>query len=378
MNRLNWTTGILLTGMVMPLISVASGHGTGNPDFNTDQSTLVAIKEALVSEAQATESKVVNTAWLDAQGQLHESLMIQSSMRVRGIQVQTYLDEIQKPRVEIALDDKKGLLPECFIKDDHLRRTVRILPAKMPQSAVTGLDQTLAASLSLLSHRLSTYFNESDYWHEKGSLREVGHYQSIVSGVRPEPVRFELVVSVSKGTKPKDHQEERVPGSDPVSLFFQGTPSVHGEDWMIMTAHLTKVTTDEVIWSSQSNIRVPVRSVTYTSQSLPDVMVGQLQAELDKWTSTFDEYAMCQPVNFQITEADGRVEIDGGIIAGLKTGDRLLVIDGERISGRVLEPGALAELSLAQVVRVEDDLAIIQYAAGAELIDATGKVALPF
>ena len=378
MNRLDWTTGILLTGMVLPLISVAGSHGTGNPDFNTDQSTLVAIKEALVSEAQATESKVVNTAWLDAQGQLHESLMIQSSMRVRGIQVQTYLDEIQKPKVEIALDDKKGLLPECFVKDDRLRRTIRILPAKMSQSSVTGMDQTLAVSLSLLSHRLSTYLNESDYWHQKGSLREVGYYQSIVSGVRPEPVRFELVVSVSKGTKPKDHQEERVPGSDPVSLFFRGTPSVHSEDWMIMTAHLTKVTTDEVIWSSQSNIRVPVRSVTYTSQSLPDVMVSQIEAELKKWTSTLDEYAMCQPVNFQITEVDGRVEIDGGITAGLKTGDRLLVIDGERIPDRVLEPGALAELSLAQVVRVEDDSAIIQYAAGAELIDATGKVALPF
>ena len=84
--------------MVLPLISVAGSHGNGNPDFNTDKSTLVAIKEALVSEAQATESKVVNTAWLDAQGQLHESLMVQSSMRVRGIQVQTYLDEIQKPQ----------------------------------------------------------------------------------------------------------------------------------------------------------------------------------------------------------------------------------------------------------------------------------------
>ena len=129
--------------------------------------------------------------------------MVQSSMRVRGIQVQTYLDEIQKPRVEIALDDKKGLLPECFIKDDHLRRTVRIMPVKMPQSSVTGMDQTMVASASLLSDRLSTYFNESDYWYGKGSLQEAGHYQSIVSGIRPDPVRFELVISVSKGTKPK-------------------------------------------------------------------------------------------------------------------------------------------------------------------------------
>ena len=378
MNRLSWSVGILFFGLVLPLISVADSHDAGNPDFNSDQSTLVAIKEALVSEAQATESKIVNTAWLDAQGQLHESLMVQSSMRVRGIQVQKYLDEIHKPRVDIALDDKKGLLPDCFIKDDHLRRTVRILPVELPQSSVTGMDQTLAASASLLSHRLSTYFNESNYWYGKGSLREAGHYQSIVSGIRPDPVRFEFVISLSKGTKPKDHEEERAPGSDPVSLFFRGMPSVYSEDWMVMTAHLIKVTTGEVIWASESNIRVPVRPVTYTSQPLPDGIVGQLQAELNEWTSALDEYAMCQPVNFQITEADGRVQIDGGITSGLKTGDRLLVIDGERIPGRILEPGALAELSLAQVVRVEDDLAIVQYAAGAQLIDASGKVALPF
>ena len=39
-------------------------------------------------------------------------------------------------------------------------------------------------------------------------------------------------------------------------------------------------------------------------------MVGQIEAELNKWTSTLDEYAMCQPVNFQVTEVDGKVEID--------------------------------------------------------------------
>ncbi len=378
MNRLDWFIGVLFSGALLPLTSVAGSHGAGNPDFSSDQSTLVAIKEALVSEAQATESKVINTSWLDAQGQLHESLMVQSSMRVRGIQVQRYLDEIQKPRVEIALNDEQGLLPECFIKDDHLRRTVRILPAEMPQGAVTGLDQTLAASASLLSSKLFTYFNESDYWYGKGQLHKTGHYQSLVSGIRPNPARFELVVAVTKGTKPKDHKKKRVPGSDPVSLFFRGKPSVFTEDWMFMAVHLTKVKTGEVIWSATSNIRVPLRPVTYTSQQLPDAMMSQIQAVVNDWANTLDEYAMCQPVNFQLTETDGRVEIDGGITAGLAAGDRLLVIDGERIPSRVLEPGTLAELSLAQVVSVEADSATIQYAAGAQLTDATGKVALPF
>ena len=55
-----------------------------------------------------------------------------------------------------------------------------------------------------------------------------------------------------------------------------------------------------------------------------------------------------------------------------------MVIDQTRLPSRVLEPGALAELSLAHIVKVEDDSAIIEHAAGAPLLDATDKVALPF
>ena len=83
-------------------------------------------------------------------------------------------------------------------------------------------------------------------------------------------------------------------------------------------------------------------------------------------------------MNFQVNELDGLAQIDGGTTSGLKQGDRLLVIDQTRIPDRVLEPGALAELSLVQVVQVEEDSAIIERTAGAPLIEATGKVALPF
>jgi hypothetical protein len=107
-------------------------------------------------------------------------------------------------------------------------------------------------------------------------------------------------------------------------------------------------------------------------------MAGQIRDDVSGWTALLSDYATCQPVNFQITDANGAVRIDGGMTSGLKVGDRLLVIDQARIPDRVLEPGALAELSLAQVVKVEGDSAIIEHAAGAPLLDATGKVALPF
>ena len=129
----------------------AEGHGGESHLASLDEATLVAIKEALVSEAQATESKVINTAWLDAKGQLHESTIVHSSMRVRGIQVQAYLDEMQKPKVEIALDDKGGLLPECFAKDDHLKRTVRVNPVHIQDHFVIELRPIAVKAADRLS-----------------------------------------------------------------------------------------------------------------------------------------------------------------------------------------------------------------------------------
>ncbi len=377
MRLLGWFVGMIL-GTGLSLNALADGHGGEESVASLDESMLEAIKEALVAGAQATESKVINTSWLDAKGQLHESTMVHSAMRVRGIQVRAYLDEMQKPKVEIALDQKEGLLPKCFAKDDHLSRTVRVMPARMLGHFVTEMRPIAVASTNLLRREFATYFDNSDYWYAKRPVKQAGVYQSMVSGLRPNPVHYELQVMVSNGLTPVGQKPQRIPGSDPVSTFFKGEPSAFAEGRIQLKAQLVKVTTGELVWSGTSNIRVPVRPVTYTNQVLPDSMINQIRDDARSWASLLDDYAMCQPMNFQITELDGLAQIDGGTTSGLKRGDRLLVIDQARIPGRVLEPGTLAELSLVQVVQVEGDSAIIEHTAGAPVIEATGKVALPF
>ncbi len=378
MYRFGWVTGLVMLSLGISIQSMAESHGAGVSAPNHNEATLVAIKEALVAEAQSTESKVINTSWLDAKGQLHESTMVHSAMRVRGIQVQAYLDEMQKPRVEIALDEKKGLLPECFAKDDHLKRTVRVLPVRMQGHFATELQPVAVESARVFSDEFTTYFEDSPHWHAKAPVQQASAYQSMVSGLREDPVRYELTVTVAKGLLPTGHKAEPIPGSDPVSSFFMGEPSAFAEDWVHLKAQLTKFANGELIWTGTSDVRVPVRPVAYTNAGLPDVMASQIRNNVSSWIAHLDDYAKCQPVNFGITESGESVRIDGGSTSGLKIGDRLLILDQTRIPDRVLEPGALAELSLAQVVRVENDSAILEYAAGAPLIEATGKVALPF
>ena len=57
--------------------------------------------------------------------------MIRSDVRVRGVRVHRYLEEMLKPDIEITLDEKPGALPECFAPDDHLVRTVKVHPGSL-------------------------------------------------------------------------------------------------------------------------------------------------------------------------------------------------------------------------------------------------------
>ena len=386
MHRLGRIAGLLMLSLGFSVHSAAANHGEGIPAASLDRAELIAIdrakliaiKEALVSEAQSTESKVINTSWLDAKGQLHESTMVHSAMQVRGIQVEVYLDEMQKPKVEIALDDKEGLLPKCFAKDGHLKRTIRVLPVRIQGHFAAELHPLASKSVRIFASEFTNYFKDSVHWHVKHPVQQADAYQSIVSGLRADLARYEMTVTVDKGLSPEGHRYERIPGSDLVSTFFKGEPSAFAENWVHLKAQLIKVASGELIWSGKSDVRVPVRSVGYTNDALPDVMVSEIRSNVNAWIASLDDYAKCQPVNFQVTESGDLVRIDGGATSGLRMGDRLLVLDQTRVPKRVLEPGALAELSLAQVVRIEDDSAVLEYAAGAPLTGAAGKVALLF
>jgi len=127
-----------------------------------------------------------------------------------------------------------------------------------------------------------------------------------------------------------------------------------------------------------ADFRIPVRDVTYEAADLPRTLASLIDQQVETWSQELTQYALCEPIRFQLTEVSGGLEVNGGADAGLRTGDQLLLIDESRIPSRVLEPGALADLSLVEVVAVDADQATLEYRAGAPISDATGKVALPF
>lgn len=379
MKSLGWFSASIAAGLMLSAEVQAQAHGADAVAVEpSDEHTLTAIKEALVSEAQSVESQVINTAWLDAGGQLHESTMVQSGMKVRGIQVQAYLDEMRKPQVEIALDEKTGLLPECFIKDDHLKRTVQIQPIQMNGQFMVDLESTADAGASRLARQFSHYFDRTPFWQVKPLGPNVDNYTAMMAGVMNEESRFELRVTVGEGFPPEKHRAELVPGTDPISTFLFGAPSKFPEAWIRLSAELIQKKSQDVIWTGVADFRVPVRDVGYESAELPRMLAAGIDQKVEAWSEDLTEYARCEPISFELAEFAGGLQINSGNDAGLRQGDQLLLIDESRIPSRILEPGTLASLSLVEIVDVESDHATLEYRAGAPISDATGKVALPF
>ncbi|MDB2619364.1 hypothetical protein N9Y18_03850 [Litoricolaceae bacterium] len=368
----------LLLGIIVSGVSILAYAGS-HQQSDTSETILTAIKEQFVAQARAAETQVTNTAWLDSDGRLHESTMIRSDVRVRGVQVRRYLDEMSRPEVEIALDDKSGALPQCFTNDDHLIRTVKVYPA-IQQGQFDVNHRGLVYQLGqIVTQEFHQGLERSPYWHTLQLTPPSDGYRGMVSGIRAEVSRYDMQIVLSPDFAPEAHQPERIPGSDPIRTFFDGHPSWLEESWVRLDVSLIDAADRKLIWQGKSLLRIPVRRVSYTDDRIPTELIAPLTNVLSRWVSDLTDFGRCEPIHFAvIRQGDNEFQIDGGSASGIAVGDQLLLIDRDAIPQRTFEPGALAQLSLIKVIQTFENSATIEHVAGAPLEQIGGKVALPF
>lgn len=374
-----WSLICLCACLSVGQAAVADAHGEDVIPQLSDEETLIAIKEALVAEAQETESQVVNTAWLDSDGRLHESTLVQSGVRVRGIQVKSYLDAMNEPKIEIALDEKRAALPQCFTQDDQLTRTLVMRSSVQAQGGESGLLDVLYTLERRSVAALRQAFAQTEEWslYEPGPA--VDSYTQLLAGITDVQTQYRMHIDVTLSEQPADHVAEEIPKSDPVSVFFHGNPSKFPEQWVKVHASLQSTQRDEPLWTASAPIRIPVRDVTLGRVRLPDAAEEALIQTINQWSLELTEYGRCEPMHFYLAESGSAgVTISGGANSGIRLGDRLLVLDEARVPSRILEPGTLAQLSLVEVTQVSADTAVVAQTAGAAIEDLAHKVAIPF
>ena len=356
-----------------------ASHVAPNANPVTDDAILVQIKEQLVVGAQAAETNVVNTSWLDGEGRLHESTLIRSKVRVRGVQVKRYLEEMNRPKVEISLDEKMGALPECFMEDDHLTRTVVFEPSQFNGRFDVDQFGVVKQIGNFSEQQLKKQLASSSFWSVLDVSAALNPYLRVLTGVEPTVAQYGLSVVISPGTELLGHKAERIPGSDPVSEYFKGAPSWFDEAWVRISVSLLNENDGSLVWSDQNQVRIPARRVEYTEDLLARDLRRVLTSLAESWSGALNEYARCEPIHFNVARRpDETYQIDGGRASGINVNDRLLLVDRENVPKRALDPGALSDLTLWKVIYLDENSASIELTAGPELKEIGGKVALPF
>jgi hypothetical protein len=165
---------------------------------DASEAILTAIKERFVAQAQDADTQVTNTAWLDSDGRLHESTMIRSDVRVRGVQVRSYLEEMRRPEVEVALDDQIRCVTAMFYqrRSSHPNR-LKCIQHCSRVNLMSIMQASFVSWARLVTREFNQGLERSPFWHTLALTQPSSGYLQMVSGIRSELSRYEMQIALS-------------------------------------------------------------------------------------------------------------------------------------------------------------------------------------
>ena len=355
-----------LGGLSLLWVSVSWAQALPTRAPGTPEEQLQAIRIALVQAVSQAPMQVYNTAWIDQKGALHESTQFHSQAKVRGVRVLAYTAQGQAAPELRAATVGEAPTHWATVKGDPQRCLQSLGRWRMPVDMVVSLDPALkgrdthvGAWLAQESaHWWRQQPGQSVRWHwdqadvvPAGGQASVTPYMRAVLGSesqRQTPWRLNVVLSTDNLQIPgwrMDVSFGRTDGSAPV--------------WQ-----------DRVFLPAGMNERPSQRFVGMATLNVLRETLSRLRAEVDA-------RGACEPSQFDLTATTQGLVLPVGPASGFRPGDRVLVMDRDRLPQRLVEPGALGQLAMAEVVLVHKNRVQLKQIAGPTLPQQGHWVALP-
>ena len=327
----------------------------------TPDEQLQAIRQSLVQLALDGPTEVRNTAWLDDQGRLQDSSTFRTGMTVRGVRVIAYGRDIeQQATAQISASGPSASAPNnasCAkgLVPGQPWHQMQLELAVSPQVPLVNRQQAHQAARFVRTVMLEQG-RRSAVWRLQEAALPMSQYERALSlqGEQHVPWRLQLVVA------PASEAREMPPM---VALRWR---AVHRLDPSLSFDHDAVVTLEE-------------RSISTHPDRLSSQVMSDLQAVVQNFLTTVEQRLSCLPPQFQVLNREGtsRYRIAAGHTSGLKMGDRLVMVDPQKIPGRTLEPKTLERMALAQVDSLGPYYAELKQVAGPSLPAGTPWVAVP-
>ena len=352
----------------------------GSVELNADQ-RLQAVRESLVQLALEGPTQVRSTSFIDETGALRDSASFTHDMVVRGVKVLAYGQDYGHSSAKISADYQ----------------------AKVSQGACTAQTALQASKTSKVQHlavldvAIAPGIKNADLYQARlisRALQESLLKQSDMSNVfrlnlRTMPVSAQSAYglsqsSVSAGSSLQANQsfssglntyqqallgrgDQRVTWSLSLKLEPAKDEISLAPGFKVSALLLNKLDR-KFSFEDHQYIGLESKNPNQVSSVLSNVMNEQVQALGRLIQRALEEQLACIPAQFEVTKWRGQdLSIAAGQINGLRVGDHMLVGDPEVIPLRVLEPGSLNKLVLAEIKSVTPYSAQLKQIAGPQL-----------
>jgi hypothetical protein len=364
--------------------AAAQGSSPAADPVREPEQLLQAIRSALIDAATDAPTRVVSSAWIDESGALQESAQWHSQLRVRGVRVLSYLESEEdgqpaRPRwkVQPFLDPatRSGAVSpqECLDAARHWRMPVRF--ESVVEARVHGPQAAVAALLAQQARQWWARHGAAlPRWYAQDGSPAAGlpvgasgalssppsAYQQALFGIAPPPPAARLRLTLSAGAPPRS--------------LSQGAAAAAASMPTTLAAGLVfEDDTGRLLWRLDQMLPEAPREAFAGTAAL-----GALEQVLQQWRQALTSLAPCDFPRFEarLTGAS-QWALPVGPPAGFIPGQRVFIADRTRVPERILEPEALGQTVLAEVVSVSGSEVTLRQIAGPALAAGPRWVAWP-
>ncbi len=351
---------------VMPMAATWAQTGTSAAQIQAAQQRLqlvdisaeerlAALRQSLLQTAMDGPTEVKTTQWIDHTGALRESSSFTSGMLVRGVRV---LNEPAPSGAEkVQMKDKQAVVAKNCERSGHERAspwhhvTLDVSISPYLGAAHRFPAQQIARELRQQIHHRTA---QSAHWRVSDKVVYANPYDKalLTQGEQNLPWRLSVVVALD-------------PQSTPASPTYVTR-------WEV--AHRQ----DRALFVSQQHwVTLPPSGGSVAG--LDPVVSAQIQALVEIFNRAMESQLSCVPPQFEAQLDPSKIlRINAGHLSGLRLGDVLVVADRQKIPSRILEPGNLEGVVLAEVLAVYAYSAELKTIAGVAPKGAGQWVAVPY
>ena len=363
----------------------STGKTQSEPRQSDPRARLETIQNNLIDQAMQAPTRVRSGAWVDQRGVLHEHTEVRSDMRLRGVRVMSYLDAMQPQAADSntstgaaanAVPGKANPTAQCSDTPPRYKRSMRFAVDSTPNDGRNG-SYFMPRLRQQVEQAITREFSADSDWvlSRDGNLNN--SYERAVYGNNGGEAAYVMSVSLELGEAQSDWRvrDDVLPGQ-PIRMHLRLHDSRNGK----------------LVWALNAMLRYPAQTVSMHSRPLPTSLLQELERSLSFWRSQLDWKLGCEPLQFVANEAtpvnaEGAATqnssaavfaVAAGSRVGVRVGDKLMLINPERIPGRILEKSSIDQMAVAEVVAVDAERALVQTISGPRPKRGEQLVALPF